>query len=32
MSALAEANARLNGIVIDADLPLHRAFSAAAST
>ncbi|WP_431971319.1 TetR/AcrR family transcriptional regulator [Nocardia sp. bgisy134] len=31
VSALAEANARLNGIVIDADLPLHRAFSAESS-
>ncbi|WP_067838175.1 TetR/AcrR family transcriptional regulator [Nocardia lijiangensis] len=30
-SALAEANARLNGIVIDADLPLHLAFSAESS-
>ncbi|MFQ6393615.1 TetR family transcriptional regulator [Nocardia sp. KC 131] len=27
ISALAEANARLNGIVIDADRPLHQAFS-----
>ncbi|MCP2291552.1 TetR/AcrR family transcriptional regulator [Nocardia amikacinitolerans] len=27
VSALAEANARLNGIVINADLPLHAAFS-----
>ncbi|MET8774189.1 TetR/AcrR family transcriptional regulator [Nocardia sp. NPDC050713] len=27
VSALAEANARLNGIVINADLPLHCAFS-----
>ncbi|WP_378743301.1 TetR/AcrR family transcriptional regulator [Nocardia brasiliensis] len=27
ISALAEANARLNGITIDADLPLHLAFS-----
>ncbi|MCP2321078.1 transcriptional regulator, TetR family [Nocardia amikacinitolerans] len=27
VSALAEANARLNGIVINADLPLHSAFS-----
>ncbi|MEV0295679.1 TetR/AcrR family transcriptional regulator [Nocardia sp. NPDC050710] len=27
ISALAEASARLNGIVIDADLPLHQAFS-----
>jgi AcrR family transcriptional regulator len=28
ISALAEANARLNGIAIDANLPLHLAFSA----
>ncbi|MEV6277398.1 TetR/AcrR family transcriptional regulator [Nocardia sp. NPDC051832] len=28
ISALAEANARLNGITIDADQPLHQAFSA----
>ncbi|WP_309234633.1 TetR/AcrR family transcriptional regulator [Nocardia sp. XZ_19_385] len=28
ISALAEANARLNGITINADLPLHQAFSA----
>jgi AcrR family transcriptional regulator len=27
ISALAEANARLNGIIIDADRPLHQAFS-----
>ncbi|MGV9822726.1 TetR/AcrR family transcriptional regulator [Nocardia xishanensis] len=31
VSALAEANARLNGIVIDTDLPLHRAFSTESS-
>nr|WP_227999281.1 TetR/AcrR family transcriptional regulator [Nocardia australiensis] len=29
ISALVEANARLNGIVIEADLPLHLAFSTA---
>ncbi|MFC9896886.1 TetR/AcrR family transcriptional regulator [Nocardia sp. NPDC127579] len=28
ISALAETNARLNGITIDADLPLHQAFKA----